>query len=402
MKIEKIRIKNFKVYQDTEIRDLANLCVFLGANGSGKSTLFEVFGFLSDALKSNVKTALNKRGGYKEVYSRNGRGDIEIEIKFRNPDIDGAKQPLITYELSVGLGKLNMPIVTKEILSYRRGRTGRPFRFLDFTNGKGNAIVNESEFESAKQAFKEQREEQTLDSPDILAIKGLGQFQKFNAISSFRRLLDNWYVSNFQIQAAQNIEDTGLSEHLSTSGDNLAQVTKYIYENYPATFQKILDKMKERVPGIDKVEATETIDGRIVLQFSDGSFKDPFISRFVSDGTIKMFAYLVLLNDPKPHPLLCIEEPENYLHPELLVELAEEFRDYANRGDGQVFISSHSPDFVNALEVDELFWLNKASGYTNIKRASNDKAITELYNAGDKLGYLWKQGYFIGSGPKNL
>ena len=332
MKIEKIRIKNFKVYQDTEIRDLPNMCVFLGANGAGKSTLFEVFGFLSDALKSNVRTALNKRGGYKEVYSRNGVGDIEIEIKFRNPDVEGKKQPLITYELCVCLGENNMPVVSKEVLSYRRGNRGRPYRFLEFTYGKGNAIVNESEFESAKQEFKEQREEQTLDSPDILAIKGLGQFQKFNAISSFRRLLENWYVSNFQIQAAQNIEDTGLSEHLSTTGDNLAQVTKYIYENFPETFQKILDKMKERVPGIDKVEAKETIDGRIVLQFSDGSFKDPFISRFVSDGTIKMFAYLVLLNDPKPHPLLCIEEPENYLHPELLIELAEEFRDYANRG----------------------------------------------------------------------
>lgn len=399
MKIEKIRIKNFKVYQDTEIRDLPNMCVFLGANGAGKSTLFEVFGFLSDALKSNVKTALNKRGGYKEVYSRNGDGDIEIEIKFRNPDVDGKKQPLITYELSVCLGETNLPVVSKEVLSYRRGNRGRPYRFLEFAYGKGNAIVNESEFESAKQEFKEQREEQTLDSPDILAIKGLGQFQKFNAISSFRRLLENWYVSNFQIQAAQNIEDTGLSEHLSTTGDNLAQVTKYIYENYPDTFQKILDKMKERVPGIDKVEATETIDGRIVLQFSDGSFKDPFISRFVSDGTIKMFAYLVLLNDPKPHPLLCIEEPENYLHPELLIELAEEFRDYANRG-GQVFISSHSPDFVNALELDELFWLNKNKGFTSIKRASDDGAISSLFSEGDKLGYLWKQGYFIGSGPK--
>jgi predicted ATPase len=399
MKIEKIRIRNFKVYQDTEIRDLPNLCVFLGANGAGKSTLFEVFGFLSDALKNNVKTALNRRGGYKEVYSRNGKGDIEFEIKFRNPDIDGKKQPLITYELSVGLRDLSVPVVTKEILSYRRGQYGKPYRFLEFALGKGNAIINESEFESAKQDFKEQREEQTLDSSDILAIKGLGQFQKFTAISAFRRLLDNWYVSNFQIQAAQNIEDTGLSEHLSTSGDNLAQVTKYIYENYPETFRLILDKMKQRVPGIEKVEAQETIDGRIVLQFSDGSFKDPFISRFVSDGTIKMFAYLVLLNDPKPHPLLCIEEPENYLHPELLLELAEEFREYANRG-GQVFISSHSPDFVNALDLSELFWLKKTNGHTKIERASDDEMVSNLFKEGEPLGALWKQGYFKGSGPK--
>ena len=400
MKIEKIRIKNFKVYYDTQIKDLPNMCVFLGANGSGKSTLFEIFGFLSDALKNNVKTALNKRGGFKEVYSRNGSGDIEIEIKFRNAEIEKKKQPLITYELSIGLGENNLPIITKEVLSYRRGNKGRPYRFLDFSNGRGNAIVNESEFENAKQEFREQREEQILDSPDILAIKGLGQFQKFKAINSFRRLLENWYVSNFQIQAAQNIEDTGLSEHLSTSGDNLAQVTKYIYENYPERFKQILSKMQERVPGIDKVEATETIDGRIVLQFSDGSFKDPFISRFVSDGTIKMFAYLVLLYDPKPHPLLCIEEPENYLHHELLIELAEEFRNYANKG-GQVFISSHSPDFVNALEVQELFWLKKEKGHTQILRASDDKTVKDLFAEGDKLGYLWKQSYFSGSGPKN-
>jgi predicted ATPase len=399
MKIEKIRIQNFKVYQDTEIRDLPNLCVFLGANGAGKSTLFEVFGFLSDALKNNVKTALNRRGGYKEVFSREGKGDIEFEIKFRNPDIEGKKQPLITYELSVGLNEFSVPVITKEILSYRRGNRGRPYRFLEFAYGKGNAIINESEFERAKQDFKEQREEQTLDSPDILAIKGLGQFQKFTAISAFRRLLDNWYVSNFQIQAAQNIEDTGLSEHLSTSGDNLAQVTKYIYENYPDTFKSILNKMKDRVPGIEKVEAQETIDGRIVLQFSDGSFKDPFISRFVSDGTIKMFAYLVLLNDPKPHPLLCIEEPENYLHHELLNELAEEFREYANRG-GQVFVSSHSPDFVNALELTELFWLKKENGHTTIKRAADDLMVVDLYKEGEPLGALWKQGHFLGSGPK--
>lgn len=402
MKIEKIRIKNFKVYQNTEVRDMPNLCVFLGANGAGKSTLFDVFGFLSDSLKNNVKTALNRRGGFKEVYSRDGKGDIEFEIKFRNPEIEGKKQPLITYELSISLKEeTSIPVITKEILSYRRGQYGKPYRFLDFSYGKGNAIINESEFENAKQEFQEQREEQTLDGPDILAIKGLGQFQKFTAISAFRRLLDNWYVSNFQIQAAQNVEDTGISEHLSTTGNNLAQVTKYIYENYPDTFKHILQKMKDRVPGIEEVEASETIDGRIVLQFKDGSFKDPFISRFVSDGTIKMFAYLVLLHDPHPHPLLCVEEPENYLHHELLVELAEEFREYANRG-GQVFVSSHSPDFVNALELPELFWLNKENGYTSIKRASDDEMVKKLFTEGEPLGALWKQGYLIGSGPKRV
>ena len=89
MKIEKIRIKNYKVLKDIEIKDLPDMCVFLGANGSGKSTLFDVLGFLSDALKSNVKIAINKRGGFDEVISRNSTGEIEFEIKFREEPIKG-------------------------------------------------------------------------------------------------------------------------------------------------------------------------------------------------------------------------------------------------------------------------------------------------------------------------
>jgi predicted ATPase len=396
MKIEKLKIKNFKALRDVEIRDLPNMCVFLGANGVGKTTLFDVFGFLSDCLKNNVKTALNKRGGFNEVFSRNSEGDIEFEIKFRN---DGIKQPLITYELAISLVE-NQPIIRKEILSYRRGQYGKPYRFLDFSEGKGSAIINEDEFETAKQQFNVQREEQQLDSPNILAIKGLGQFQKFQAINSFRKLLDNWYVSNLQIQAAQSIEDTGISEHLSTSGNNLAQVTKYIYENHKDVFNRILEKMKQRVPGVSHVEAEETIDGRIVLKFQDGSFQDPFIARYVSDGTIKMFAYLVLLNDPNPFPLLCVEEPENFLHPKLLVELAEEFREYSQRG-GQVFVSSHSPEFVNALRLEELFWISKKDGYSQIYRAKDDTIVTNLFQEGDLLGSLWNQNYLKGSSPND-
>lgn len=397
MKIEKIKIKNYKVFEDTEINNLPSMCVFLGANGAGKSTLFDVFGFLSEALRNNVKSAINNRGGFKEVISRNKSGDIEFEIKFRNDDIDGKKQPLITYELSIGLEQ-NMPIVRKEVLSYRRGQKGKPFKFLDFSNGKGVAIINEIEFEQAKQDFKEERKEFPLDSPDILAIKGLGQFQSFKAISDFRKLLESWYISNFQIPDAKKSQDIGVSEQLSPTGDNLALVTDYIFENYPKVFVEILEKMKKRVPGITNVTAAKTEDGRIILRFQDGSFKDPFISRYVSDGTLKMFAYLILMNNPQKHPLLCIEEPENYLHPELLRQLAEEFREYSHKG-GQVFISTHSPDFVNALALDEVFWLTKKDGYTTIKRAKDDETVKSLVEAGDNLGYLWNQKYFKGSGP---
>ena len=183
MKIEELSLKNFKVFKNIRIANLPNMAVFLGANGTGKSTLLDVFGFLHDALKDNVKTALLKRGGYKEVISRNETGPIEIEIKFRTePD-----EPLVTYELYIGLNELGLPIVTRERLKYRRGQKGAPWHFLDFSNGAGAAIVNESEY--GLEGVTEQREEQKLDSPDILAIKGLGQFQKFKQVAALRRLI---------------------------------------------------------------------------------------------------------------------------------------------------------------------------------------------------------------------
>ena len=201
-------------------------------------------------------------------------------------------------------------------------------------------------------------------------------------------------MSDFHIEDARGTKDAGYSERISTSGDNLALVAKFMYDNHRELFDEILETMRKRVPGVSKVEAQETEDGRIVLRFQDGNFKDPFVSRFVSDGTIKMFTYLVLLKDPEKHALLCVEEPENQLYPALLMELAEEFRLYSEEG-GQVFISTHSPDFLNAVRLEELFCLIKKDGYTRIYKASESPLIKDLYEAGDLLGQLWRQGLLL-------
>ena len=177
----------------------------------------------------------------------------------------------------------------------------------------------------------------------------------------------------------------------------MAQVAQYLFERHPQRFERVLEAMRQRVPGVEKVEARPTEDGRLVLRFQDGSFKDPFIARCVSDGTIKMFAYLVLLYDPRPHPLLAVEEPENQLYPALLAQLVEEFRDYARRG-GQVFVSTHSPDFLNGAKLEEIYWLVKHQGFTRVQRVSNSELLRDLFAEGDLPGALWMQGLFEEAG----
>jgi len=388
MQIESIDIKNYRLFRDAKFENIQRLCVLVGANGTGKSTFFDVLSFLKDALAMTVGKAVAKRGGYKELASRGCTDQpIELSLQFRL-EITGHER-LVTYFLKMEPDANGRAVVAQETLSYKRGSSHEHYPLIEFSYGRGHAVAEEEENNPMTRNFQE------LDAPDILAIKGLGQFERFKAASAFRMMIENWHISDFHVSEARPSQEDGFAEHLSTRGDNLPLVANYLFEHHKDRFNRVLESMKRRVPGVSVVEPRQTEDGRLVLRFQDGSFKDPFIARHVSDGTIKMFAYLVLLNDPKPYPLLAVEEPENQLYPELLPELAEEFRDYARRG-GQVFISTHSPDFLNALTLDEIYCLRKDAGFTTARRAGDSDNLRALFDAGDLPGYLWKQGLFEG------
>ena len=387
MPIEQIAVKNYRVLQDVKITQLPRLAVVIGANGTGKSTLFDVFSFLKDALASNVSTAVAKRGGFKELVSRGHEDEpVGITVKFRE-----TSGRLATYLLEVAPSRGRV-VVSHEVLRYRRGPgSGRPWHFIDFSKGRGDAITNESMY--GEPGVEEERREYELDDPATLAIKGLGQFREFRVVSEFRSLIDNWHISNLHIADARASAEAGYAEHLSTLGENVAQVAQYLFDNHPGSFRRVLEAMRERIPGVETVDAKPTEDGRLVLRFRDGTFKDPFVARYVSDGTIKMFAYLLLLHDPQPHPLIAVEEPENQLYHDFLSLLIEEFRGYARRG-GQAFVSTHSPDFLNGAQLNEVFWLRKVDGFSRVQRASDSELLRDLFDGGDPPGALWRQRLF--------
>jgi predicted ATPase len=378
-RIQYLKVQNFRALRDVEFKELTPLTALLGPNGSGKSTFFDVFAFLSECFELGLRRAWDKRGRAKELKSRGSDGPVSIEIKYKEEAF-----PIITYHLAVD-ERNGVPIVAEEWLRWRRGSTGQPFHFLNYKEGKGTAISGE------EPDAQDRRVEIPLKAADLLAVNALGQFAEHPRVAALRDFITGWYVSYLSADSARGQPEAGPQDHLSKTGDNLANVIQYLAERHGTRLENIFSVLRKRVPRIESVLAETMPDGRLLLQIKDAPFSYPVLARFASDGTLKMLAYLVLLYDPDPPPFIGIEEPENFLHPRLLPELAEECRKAAART--QLVVTTHSPFFLNGLRPEEVrvLWRNE-QGYTQTSRASELRGVKDFIDNGALLGHLWMEG----------
>ena len=449
--IEGFRVRNFGVLKDVRLgrlwdqrkdEALTPMTVVIGKNGVGKSALFNAFGFLADALKFDVEAACDERGGFEKIRTQGAIGPIEFNVYYRE---HGNARP-ITYQVAIATDDLGRPFVHQERLRQRRKnqKYGQPFSFLTLVNGSGVAwkgnldgyqindlkvhleskeaetstetdIQEEQQIENnnknlvrqinldlqaALESIKAEEFTETedieLDDPRKLGIATLGALKQHPRIAAFRRFIEGWYLSYFTPDAARNLPRAGPQEHLNLHGDNLSNVVQFMERRYPRRFRMILKNIAGKIPGIDQIDTEKTSDGRLLLRFNDKGFQDPFYVQQVSDGTLKVFAYLLMLEDPMPPPFLCIEEPENGLYHKLLETLATEFREHTTgrRGGSQVFITTHQPYFVNALAPKEVWILEKdEDGFSKIRRANEDPLVNNLVEEGLPLGGLWYSDY---------
>ncbi len=382
-RIAYLRVQNYRALRDVQLKNLTPLTVFVGPNGSGKSTIFDVFAFLSECFSVGLRKAWDKRGRFKELRTRGGDGPITIEVKYREHEL-----PIITYHLEINEDQKG-PYISKEWLRWTRkaGKAGRPFNFLDFAQGSGKVIQGDKPKET------DERIEERLESRELLAVNTLGQFAKHPRVSALRRFITDWYLSYLTADNTRGQPEAGPQERLTQWGDNLPNVIQYLQEQHRDLLDKILKVLSQRVPRLESVYPEIMKDGRLLLQIKDAPFDRPVLAKFASDGTLKMLAYLVVLYDPSPPQLVGIEEPENQLHPRLLLELAEECRTASERT--QLMITTHSPFFVNGLKPSETWLMYRGEdGYTRAQQASTVEGIKEFVDEGASLGFLWMEGHF--------
>lgn len=405
--IEGFRVQNFRALHDITLGKLSYLqqaeplspfTVVIGKNGVGKSSLLDAFGFIADCLDRGVEEAcdMKGRGGFERLRSKGVEQEpIRFEIYYR----EGRNERPITYELAINLDEDGRPYVESETLKQRRKglNRGQPFPFLRLHHGKGTVWAGTESVEGEEESNIKMDVE--LTDPRQLGIATLGTLREHPRIQRFRDFLKGWYLSYFYPDAARSLPSAGPQRHLNRHGDNIGNVVQYMEREHKDRFQKILARIAKKIPGISHIETEVTSDKRVLLRFNDGAFADPFFAQQMSDGTLKIFAYLLLLEDPDPPPFICIEEPENGLYHKLLETLAHEFRIHATgkKNAPQIFVTTHQPYFVDALAPEEVWILAKGEdGYSTIRRASELNLVNELYKQDLQLGGLWYSDYLDG------
>lgn len=426
-KIEGIRIKNFRGLKDISLgktsekldtEPLTPITVVIGKNGVGKSTLFDVFGFLSDALKLGVQDACDLRGGFEKICSQGCEESIEFNIFYKQND-----NLTLIYDLTINTDNTGQLFIEIEDLSYKINEV----TFVSLTLRKGVGLVSVSpikieniiglftlmlrEIENTENGISplditnkivletEMKEVEAVAFSDKrkLGIATLGALKQHPQISAFREFMEGWYLSYFTPDAARTLPQAGMQQHLNRKGDNLANVVQFMEREHSEKFQNILNRIAEKIPNIGEIKTyRDPISNQLHLLFKDKGLNKDFFAPQMSDGTLKVFAYLLLLEDPSPPPFICIEEPENGLYHKLLEVLAAEFRSHATgeKNSSQMFITTHQPYFVDALNPDEVWILEKGEdGFSKITRASDNELVKNMVEEGLPLGGLWYSDY---------
>lgn len=394
-----IRIQNFKSLADVTLGQvgygqgdpLPPLVCFIGPNGSGKSTLLDAFGFMADCLQEGVESACDKpqRGGFGQLRTQGEEGPVRFDLYYR----ENAQARPITYSFAVD-ERLGLPVVIEETLRQRRKgqKHGRPYPFLRIENGEGSVWAGEST-ENEEGAKKQ---DIALDDRSRLGITTLGQLKEHPRIVRLRSYIENWYLSYFVPDAARRLPPAGAQKHLDRTGENLGNVVQYLERAHPQRFKSVLDRIARNIPGVQSISHETSPDRRLLLRFDEQGYQDPFYQQSMSDGTLKMFAYLLLLEDPEPSPFIGIEEPENGLYHKLLFQLARLFDQHAQSEERtQILITTHSPHFVNALKPAQVWLLQKDDrGHCQAKRTADMPTVSALVEEGIPLGSLWYSNHF--------
>jgi predicted ATPase len=362
--LTKLKVKNYKSLADVEI-DFHHFNVLIGPNNSGKSNILDCLAFLADTVTMSVEDALRKRGGYDHVVF-GGHVEKTIKIDVITTEKSVKKEYDVTFT-DKGVNKEKL-IITKN---------GETNVHIDGIEGKGFFF---DEIANAQMEYS--------FSPVFTALLNFRDLKRQRTIVDFKDELLRWrfyHFVPFEMRGAFSVEkrfDPGYK------GEEAVRTLHSLLSEHLNFFSEIENSLRSAIEEIENLRSPLTREGKTYIAIKEKHFRDHFDYYQVSDGTLRFLAHLlVLLSPPSEAPMLaCFEEPENFVHPRLLELLAEILK----KTKTQVIVTTHSPYFIDFVELEDLIVIEKEEGKTVPKRL--ERKELEKFLKDFSLGELWYTG----------
>jgi predicted ATPase len=382
--IESIKPRNFLSFgPESEPLKLRALNVVIGTNASGKSNLLEAIGLMATA-PDDLAEFFRAGGGSAQFIWKGGGENRPASI-----DIFGQSSETTPFRhfLSFAIAGQTYEVVDESItFATPAGRLSSSPTF-SYVNGSPT--------------FRTGRKRDPLSRGDIDITQSIvSDRQEIDTDRRFRNLQRLYRSFRFyrarhfnQLDMVRSAQTTDLpNRSLLPNGSNLAAVINRLLNVKDA--RKSIDRfMSALYEGYEDL-STQVQGGTILLYLSEAGLRSPVPATRLSDGTIRWLTLLAILVDPDPPPLLCIEEPETGLHPDIVVDLAQLLREAAKRS--QLIVTTHSDTLVDALTKDpeSVIVCEKTDGKSTLKRLDREqlKAWLEVYT----LGALWRRNMIGG------
>lgn len=386
MLIHSIKLNQFLSFgASSEAVPLRPLNVIIGPNGAGKSNLLESVALLQSAPDQLLKP-IREGGGVRDWLYKGGSGTpvAALNVVLSNPK---GPQPL-RYCLEFTEVGQRFQIVDERIENEHPANKKHPQAYFYYHFNSGRPVLNVKDQKRALQQEDVDLEKSILaqrrDPDQYPEVTYLGQ------VLSKIRLYREWSFGRYTPPRLPQKADLP-NEHLEPDGSNLGLVLNRLRRD-PVVKQRLLEALQALYDGIDDYDV-QIEGGTVQVFFHEGRVTIP--ATRLSDGTLRYLCLLAVLCHPNPPPLVCIEEPELGLHPDVLPTLADLLKEAATRT--QLIVTTHSDVLVDAMsdQPDSVLVAEKTDMGTTLTRLDAEKLKPWLEKY--RLGQLWTRGEIGGT-----
>ncbi len=389
--IVEIRLSNLLSFgPDTESLDLKNLNVLIGTNGSGKSNFIEAVSLLRSA-PSDIRAVIRRGGGVGDwIWKGDLKGVASIDVITKNPQGSMPLRHVLAFR------KENHAFcVVEERIENEKSHSAYEMPYFYYHYIDRNPIINIRNRDVAEKPGQRKLKPETIDSDQSILAQRRDP-DTYPEISYLADAYDNikiyreWYFGRnavFREPQKADMRNDRLEEDFSNLGLFLNRLRRV-----PKVKKLILEALSDLYEGFDDFDVSIE-GGAVQVFFTEGDFTIP--ATRLSDATLRYLCLLAILCDPTPPPLICIEEPELGLHPDIIPKLADLLHAASERT--QLIVTTHSDILVDAMteRPDAVLVCEKHNGKTSVRRLESKNL--EKWLKDYRLGELWTRGTLGGT-----